>query len=543
MRVAIYARVSSERQEKEHTIGSQLEALRNYAAQNGMEIVEEFTDEGYSGARLDRPALDRMRDLAERRGFEGLLTYCTDRLARKFVLQALILEEMERFGVKTIFLEGGAADDPLSKLMHQITGAVAEFERAKIVERNRRGKLYRARCGEVINWRAPFGYVRIPRRDGVAAHVEIDENKAVVVRRIFNLYAKQGWTIRQIAKQLTLEGTPAPGGGREWNFYTVDRILHNEAYVGMLYYNCYNCAAMEGTHGHKRPSCQHILRPKEEWIPISIPPIIDLETFHQAGMRVKDHQRFSPRNLQEDAYLLRRLVRCGHCGLSCRACTNTVNRNCRHYYVCPGTKNHFLIEKRCSQRCIGADALDELVWEEVSTRLQDPDLVLEAYRECRIHRSNGEEADLSEQGQKLATQIKLANTEMTRLLDAYQAGTIELPELQKRRRLVDAKLDTLHREKELLEKMAREQKQEGDIRRDLEEFRALVSDRAQHSSFEDKQKLMRMVLDKVVVKDWRVDVHYNIPLSRPAASREEKVSTNFDLCNARHHPSQILADG
>jgi site-specific DNA recombinase len=543
MRVAIYARVSSERQEKEHTIGSQLEALRNYSAQNGMEIVEEFTDEGYSGARLDRPALDRMRDLAERRGFEVLLTYCTDRLARKFVLQALILEEMERFGVKTIFLEGGAADDPLSKLMHQITGAVAEFERAKIVERNRRGKLYRARRGEVVNWRAPFGYVRIPRRDGVAPHVEIDENKAVVVRRIFNLYAKQGSTVRQIAKQLTLQGTPAPGGGREWNFYSVDRILHNEAYVGTLYYNRHNCAAIEGTHGHKRPSCQRILRPKEEWIPISIPPIIDLETFHQAGMRIKDNQRFSPRNLQEDAYLLRRLVRCGHCGLSCRVSGNTTNPNCSHYYVCSGTKKHFLIEKRCSQRCIGADALDELVWEEVSTRLQDPDLVLEAYRECRIHGRNGEEAGLSEQGQKLATQIKLANTEMTRLLDAYQAGTIELPELQKRRRLVDAKLDTLHREKGLLEKMAREKKQEGDIRRDLEEFRALVSDRVQHSSFEDKQKLMRMVLDKVVVKDWRVDVHYNISLSRPAASREEKVSTNFDLCNARHDPGEILDDG
>ena len=541
MRAAIYARVSSERQEKEHTIGSQLEALRNYAAQNGMEIVEEFTDEGYSGARLDRPALDRMRDLAERRGFEVLLTYCTDRLARKFVLQALILEEMERFGVKTIFLEGGAADDPLSKLMHQITGAVAEFERAKIVERNRRGKLYRARCGEVVTWRAPFGYVRIPRRDGVAPHVEIDENKAATVRRIFDLYAKQGWTVRQIAKQLTLQGTPAPGGGREWNCYTVDRILHNEAYVGTLYYNRHNCAAREGTYGQKRPSCQRILRPKEEWIPISIPSIIDLETFHQAGIRVKDNQRFSPRNLQEDAYLLRRLVRCGHCGLSCRVSSNTANPRCSHYYVCPGTKKHFLIEKRCSQRCIGADALDELVWEEVSTRLQDPDLVLEAYRECRIHRRDGEDG-LSEQGQKLATQIKLANTEMARLLDAYQAGAIELPELQKRRRLVDAKLDTLHREKELLEKMAREQKQEGDVRRDLEEFRALVSDRVQHSSLEDKQKLMRMVLDKVVVRDWRVDVHYNIPLSRPAAPIVEKVSTNFDLCNARHDASEIFAD-
>ncbi len=537
MRAAIYARVSSERQEKEHTIGSQLEALRNYAAQNGMEIVEEFTDEGHSGARLDRPGLDRMRDLAERRGFEVLLTYCTDRLARKFVLQALILEEMERFGVKAIFLEGGAADDPLSRLMHQITGAVAEFERAKITERCRRGKLYRSRCGEIISGQVPFGYVRIPRCDGVASHVKIQEEKAAVVRKIFDSYVKQGLTIRQIAKQLTLEGIPAPNGGREWNWVAVDRILHEEAYTGTLYYGRHNCAMVE-VPGRKQPVEKRTLRPREEWIPISIPPLIDLETFHQAGIRVKDNQRFSPRNLKEDAYLLRRLVHCGHCGLSCRASSNTANPRSVHYYVCPGTKNHFLIEKRCSQRCIGADALDELVWEEVSTRLQDPDLVLEAYRECRIHRRDGEEADLSDQGQKLATQIKLANTEMGRLLDAYQAGAIELPELQKRRRLVDAKLDTLHREKELLRKMAREQKQEGDVRHDLEEFRALVSNRAQHSSFQDKQKLMRLVLDKVVVRDWRVDVHYNIPLSRPAAPSEEKVSTNFDLCNTRHDPSQ-----
>src|SRR5258708_4067330 len=331
--------------------------------------------------------------------------------------------------------------------------------------------------------------------------------------------------------------------GRQWIFNAEDKFFNRGRWLAIFFHTRHNCAAIEGTHGHKRPSCQRILRPKEEWIPISISPIIDLETFHQAGIRVKDNQRFSPRNLQEDAYLLRRLVRRGHCGLSCRVSSNTANPNCSHYYVCPGTKKHFLIEKRCSQRCIGADALDELVWEEVSTRLQDPDLVLEAYRECRIHRRDGEEAGLSEQGQKLATQIKLANTEMARLLDAYQARAIELPELQKRRRLVDAKLDTLHREKELLEKMAREQKQEGDVRRDLEECRALVSDRVQHSSFEDKQKLMRMVLDKVVVKDWRVDVHYNIPLSRPAASREQKVSTNFDLCNARHDPHEIFGDG
>src|SRR5215471_13492464 len=224
MRAAIYARVSSERQEKEHTIGSQVEALRAYAAKNGMEVIEEFTDEGYSGARLDRPALDRMRDLAERRGFEVLLTYCTDRLARKFVLQALILDELERFGVKTMFIEGGAADDPLSKLMHQITGAVAEFERAKITERYRRGKLYRARCGEIVSPDVPFGYLKVPRRDGVASHAEIEPTEAAIVRRIFEAYVDHGLTVRQIAKQLTLDRTPPPGKVGQWRWSSVDRI-------------------------------------------------------------------------------------------------------------------------------------------------------------------------------------------------------------------------------------------------------------------------------------------------------------------------------
>lgn len=140
MRTALYARVSSQRQEREKTIGSQLDALRRYASDNGLELVEEFTDEGYSGARLDRPGLDRMRDQAEHGGFELLLTYCSDRLARKFVLQALILEEMEQFGVKVIFLEGGAADDPQSKLRHQITGAVADYADHGIMQ-SRAGKV------------------------------------------------------------------------------------------------------------------------------------------------------------------------------------------------------------------------------------------------------------------------------------------------------------------------------------------------------------------------------------------------------------------
>jgi site-specific DNA recombinase len=537
MRAAIYARVSSERQEKEHTIGSQLEALRAYAAKNGMDIVEEFTDEGYSGARLDRPALDRMRDLAERRGFDVLLTYCTDRLARKFVLQALILDELERLGVKTIFLEGGAVDDPLSRLMHQITGAVAEFERTKITERYRRGKLYRARCGEIVSPDVPFGYVKIPRRDGVPTHAEIQEAEAVVVRRIFDAYVSQELTVRQIAKQLTLDRTPTPRrGGGQWSWSAVDRILHEEAYIGTYYYNRKHCVPIEGAYGKKRQRFKCTLRPKEEWIPISVPPIIDLATFQAAAGRARENEAFSPRNLQEGGYLLRKLVRCGRCGSSCSALTSKQSYagkvHSNHYYGCLRTTSGFLKQERCSQRRIRADVLDELIWEEVSNRLQNPSLIMEAYQAHKSQRRNSSDEDGSaEKDDKLKTQIRLANKELSRLLDAYQYGAVELPELQKRRKLVDSKLEMLNREQELLRKMATEQKKEADIWTSLGEFAALVSTNLKRISFENKQKLLRMVLDKVVVNEWRVDVHYNIPLPKltPPPPPEQKVSTKFDL--------------
>src|SRR3989475_1323111 len=537
MRVAIYARVSSERQEKEHTIGSQLEALRVYAAKNGMEVVEEFTDEGYSGARLDRPALDRMRDLAERRGFEVLLTYCTDRLARKFVLQALILDELERFGVKTIFLEGGAADDPLSKLMHQITGAVAEFERAKITERYRRGKLYRARCGEIVSPDVPFGYVKIPRRDGVAAHAEIEPTQAAIVRRIFETYVDGGLTIRQIAKRLTLDRTPTPGQVGQWHWSSVDRILREEAYIGTYYYNRKHCVPIEGAYGKKRQRFKCTLRPKEEWIPISVPPIIDLATFHAAAGRARENEAFSPRNLQEGGYLLRKIVRCGRCGCSCSALTSKQTYggkvHCSHYYSCLRTTSGFLKQERCSQRRIRADVLDELVWEEVTTRLLDPALVLDAYQDHNTRRSVSSEQDgATDKDDRLKEQIKLSNKELSRLLDAYQCGALELAELQKRRQLVNSKIAMLNREQELLRKIAAEKKKETDIKASLGEFAALVSSNLKRISFENKQKLLRIVLDKVVVNDWKVDVYYNIPLPKPTPPPAEKVSTKLDLRSA-----------
>jgi site-specific DNA recombinase len=411
--------------------------------------------------------------------------------------------------------------------VHQITGAVAEFERVKITERNRRGKLYRARCGEVVFSSVPFGYVRIPRRDGIGAHVEIDDSEAAVVRRVFDSYAHQGMTMRQIAKQLTLEAVPTPRGLRQWNRSTVAYMLQDEAYIGTLYYNRRKCVPAKGSYGKKGQRYTSTLRPREEWIPISVPPIIDSSTFQAVAKRVKDNQLFSRRNLRYAAsHLLRRLVRCGRCGASCSAVSSGGVHN-HDYYACWHKARGFLPDERCRQPHVRADLLDEMVWKEVRTRLKDPTLIMKAFRAQKTARLPGVEAN--ETRERVNVQIKSANSELSRLLDAYQAGVIDLADLQKRRRLVDSKLEVLNREKVVLEKIAAEQTTNADIRANLDQFSSLVAANLASMRFEDKQKLLRLVLEKVIVSDQQVDLHYKIPLPNPIDPPNPKVSTQFDL--------------
>ena len=201
MRAALYARVSTEAQADRGTIGSQLQLLREHIAAAGDELIGEYVDDGYSGARLDRPGLDTLRDAAEAGLVERVWCLSPDRLARAYAYQVLVLDELDRFGVTVAFTDspGLAADDPQSVLLTQVQGVIAEYEKAKIAERYRRGKLFRARAGEIVTWKAPYGYRRIPRSAATGqAHHEVYEPEAAVVRRIFSDCAA-GITAREIA--------------------------------------------------------------------------------------------------------------------------------------------------------------------------------------------------------------------------------------------------------------------------------------------------------------------------------------------------------
>jgi len=185
---ALYARVSSARQQHQDTIASQVAALLDYAQTHDYHVSPQriYQDEGYSGASLDRPALDRLRDAVATGEVEVVLILSPDRLARQFAYQYLVTEEFERAGCQVIFLSHGLAATPTERMLQEMTGVFAEYERAQITERCRRGRLFRARQGGVLMTEAPYGYTYIPKTDSCSSNLVINEAEAEVVRQIFH---------------------------------------------------------------------------------------------------------------------------------------------------------------------------------------------------------------------------------------------------------------------------------------------------------------------------------------------------------------------
>ena len=196
---AIYARVSSERQREENTIASQTASLIEFAKGHNLEVPEEwvFEDEGYSGATLERPGLERVRDLAAEGQIQVVLAYAPDRLSRKYAYQILLIEEFARHGVETLFVKAPQGDSAEDQLLVQFQGMIAEYERAQILERSRRGKRHRAHSGEIsVMSGAPYGYRYMRKTDEVPAAYIVHEPEAGVVRRVYEMYTVEGLTVR-----------------------------------------------------------------------------------------------------------------------------------------------------------------------------------------------------------------------------------------------------------------------------------------------------------------------------------------------------------
>lgn len=236
LRAAIYARVSSEQQAKNATIASQLEALRGRLERDGLALEPElsFIDEGYSGGSLLRPALERLRDQAAAGALDRLYVLAPDRLARRYAYQVLLVDELRRCGLEIVFLDHPTGSTPEEELLLQVQGMVAEYERAKILERSRRGKRHAARRGSVsVMTNAPYGYRYVARHEGGGeARYEVVPEEAKVVGRIFAWAGLERCPIAEIARRLRSEGIRTRTGREIWSRTTLWGMLRNPAYRG-----------------------------------------------------------------------------------------------------------------------------------------------------------------------------------------------------------------------------------------------------------------------------------------------------------------------
>ena len=216
VRAAIYARVSSEQQAQQSTIASQIAALRERLNVDGLSLEDDlcFLDDGYSGSTLIRPGLERLRDVAWAGGFTRLYVHSPDRLGRKYAWQVLLVEELQRCGIEIVFLNRTIGVSPEEDLLLQMQGMIAEYERAKIMERSRRGKRYAARRGSVnVLCGAPYGYRYISKHaSGGQAQYQVVLEEARVVRQIFEWIGRDRLSLREVSRQLRQQGSPAQRG-------------------------------------------------------------------------------------------------------------------------------------------------------------------------------------------------------------------------------------------------------------------------------------------------------------------------------------------
>ncbi|MCU1450710.1 MAG: invertase Pin-like site-specific recombinase [Acidimicrobiales bacterium] len=530
MRVAIYARVSSDAQEARGTIGSQVEALRARMAAEGHEVVAEFLDDGFSGARLDRPGLDALRDAAEAGVFEAVWCLTPDRLARSYAYQMLVLDELARFGCAVRFADAPPIDDdPQARLLTQMQGVIAEYERAKIAERHRRGKLFRVRAGEAIFWKVPFGYRRVPRSADGPARLEVYEPEAVVVRRIFDDYVAAGCSMREISRRLYEDGIASPGGRDVWASSTLGGLLRNRTYMGTAEWFRRETVAPPRpgySRGRQGP------RPQEDWIRVPVPAIVGEDLFEAAQRIKRDNSMFSPRRTLPGTWLLRGLVVCGACDVKAYAQQMSSSaeggQKKNRYYTC---SHHDPLkaggpDKRCRERRIRADELDAFVFAQVREVLLRPEMLLAGEEAVATQAPVPDDEILGAQLDRLARRVDEAAAERRRLADLYQAGLIDMADLTRRATEVEARRRQFESQRTELSAQRHDLATGQRLRQRVAHFAERAAEGIDALDFDQRQRLLRLVVEQVRVTGWQVELRLRVPLDDdPEAHRPKGPTT------------------
>ncbi|MEJ7640303.1 MAG: recombinase family protein [Singulisphaera sp.] len=532
MRTAIYARVSTDKQGRDQTIDSQLDALRRWATAHGHDLKDDhvYIDEGYSGARLDRPALDRLRDAAREGEFDVIAVYTPDRLARRYAYQVLLLEEFRRAACAVEFIERPISDDPHDQLLLQIQGAIAEYERAVLAEQFRRGKLQKARAGQ---WgaAAPLRLSLRPQTRWSPRASRGRRAEAEVVRMLYRWLIDERTTVRQILKRLA-EGPWRPraasGSGPTASCTTSSRIRSTKGRrtpAGTSWSR--HTPRSTGPRADCRPAASRVLA---RWVPIPVPAVIDELTHQHASEQLARNSVLSFRNNTRYDHLLRCLLTCRSCGLAMFGVTTSGagGRRVHCYYTCHG-KDTVARDRecRCPQARTKVEELDAAVWGHVKGLLDDP-TTLAAQFEERARQADALDADAATAARKCEAQLRQLDREEQRLLDAYQGEAIDLGELKQRREQIAGRRHVMTMQHEQERRLRGERQTAKEVWADLTAFCERVRSRLDEATLGERQRILQLLVDRVIVGPDSLEIRHVIPLGRLKAETASPSPTDPD---------------
>jgi site-specific DNA recombinase len=521
--VAIYARVSSEQQTQAQTIQSQIAALRERVTADGATLFEEhvFLDDGYSGTTLLRPALERLRDLAAAGGVERLYVHSPDRLARKYAYQVLLLEELGSAQVEIVFLNHATGPSPEEQLLVQVQGMVAEYERAKILERSRRGKRHAAQTGQVsVLSTAAYGYRYVTKREGGGeARLEIVEEEARVVRQIFAWVGVGRVTIGEVCRRLTQAKETTRTGKNVWDRSVVWGMLKNPVYWGQAAFGKTRVVPLTPRlraqrNGSLTPRRAYSIqdRAPEEWIPVAVPALVSAEVFAAVGEQLQENRLHARQTQRGAKYLLQGLVVCSGCGYAFygKAVSLKSGKGQKRdyaYYRCLGTDAYrFGGERVCSAQQVRTDLLETAVWEEVGALLANPGRLEQEYQRRLDPPVNA--ADETLKG--LETTTRKLRQGLARLIDSYAEGVIEKGEFEPRVVRLRERIAGLELQGRQLQSEASLQAELRLIVGRLEDFASQVKTDLAEADWNMRREIIRALVKRVEVGMEEVKVVFRV---------------------------------
>ncbi|HUT73262.1 MAG TPA: recombinase family protein, partial [Armatimonadota bacterium] len=477
------------------TIESQLAELRRYAQAHDLAIAGEFVDDGYSGTLLARPGLDALRDKARQRVAETVLCLSPDRLSRTLVHLGILLEELQNNGTRVEFTNQRLDDTPEGTLLLQIQGAVGEYERAKILDRTRRGRQHKARSGAFIGGVAAYGYTYVPAKGAAPAHWEIDEAEAAVVRDIYRLFVTKELPVCALVRELEALGIPTRSGNQRWIRSTLHKILTSEAYIGTAHlFKTYPAAPecpRKAVQYRKNPKTSRGRRDRQEWVPIAVPAIIDRATYDRAQAILHKNAHLAARNNKRHPYLLRGLLKCGTCG-------KPYIGGCIGGYTYYGCNRRPARDADCASRYVRTDRIEPAAWDTIRRLLADPELILAQFEKQTASHAAAREHARSKHA-KLERQLKGTDAEEMRVVRLYREQKITDSLLQAQLKEVRAKRETTEAQLVALAPSLDAPELTDDTRDAIRAFAEDLRRGLDNVTFEEKQKVLRLLVDRIEI--------------------------------------------